>query len=258
VRLVTLGQIPARDRWFMLAAAAANTILNFAAFVAFERITIALTLLVFYLYPAIVAILSIALFGERLDRVRWAALGVSLLGMVLVMAGAGDLGSVDALGIGLAFLAGLMQTFYVLAARHGFAHVPGAQAATLTMGGAAILYIGIALVLGSLGALGQPLATSAALVPVLLAGLVGAGIPTLSFILGIRRLGPARAAILATLEPIVGVGLAAGLIGERPTLLQLGGGALILAAAVLIQLRPLAASSEHEAIADPGAGAERD
>ena len=248
VRPTSLRAVPVRDRWFMLAAAAANMILNLAAFIAFERITIALTLLVFYLYPAGVAVVSTIWFGERLDRLRWIALGVSLAGMALVVAGAESLGSVDPLGIGLAFLAGLAQVFYVLAARHGFAHVPGPQAAALTMGGAATLYVLVAVVIGSLGSLGQPLASSEALVPVALAGVIGAGVPTLAFITGIRRLGPSQAAILATLEPVVGVGLAAWLLAERPAPVQLLGGALILSAAVLLQLRR-GVAAEHEAVA---------
>jgi drug/metabolite transporter, DME family len=248
IRPISLRRLPVRDRWFMLAAAAANTLLNLAAFIAFERITIALTLLVFYLYPAGVAILSTLLFGERLDRARWVALGVSLAGMALVMAGAGALGELDLLGIALAFVAALMQVFYVLAARHGFAHVPGPQAAAMTMGGAFVLYLVIAAPIGMLGALGQPLASGAALWPVLLAGVIGAGIPTVSFIIGIRRLGPSPAAILATFEPVVGVALAAWLLAERPTALQLVGGVFILTAAVLLQLRPRAAVADHEAI----------
>jgi drug/metabolite transporter, DME family len=248
VRPASLRRLPVRDRWFMLAAAAANTLLNLAAFIAFERITIALTLLVFYLYPAGVAILSTLVFGEALDRPRWIALGVSLAGMALVMAGAGSLGELDLLGIGLAFVAALMQVFYVLAARHGFAHVPGPQAAAMTMGGAFLLYLLIAAPLGMLGALAQPLASVAALGPVLLAGIIGAGIPTVSFIIGIRRLGPSPAAILATFEPVVGVALAAWLLAERPTGLQLVGGALILTAAVLLQLRPRGTVVDHEAV----------
>jgi drug/metabolite transporter (DMT)-like permease len=253
VRPASLRSLPVRDRWFMLAATVANTVLNLAAFIAFERITIALTLLVFYLYPAGVAVVSTVWFGERLDRVRWTALGVSLAGMALVVAGAESLGSADALGIGLAFLAALAQAFYVLAARHGFAHVPGPQAAALTMGGAASLYLLIGLGLaatgvGSLGAIGQPLASSAAISPVLLAGVIGAGIPTLAFITGIRRLGPSQAAILATLEPVVGVGLAAWLLAEQPAPVQLVGGGLILGAAILLQLRP-GIPAEHEAVA---------
>jgi drug/metabolite transporter, DME family len=257
VRPASLRRLPVRDRWFMLAAAAANTLLNLAAFIAFERITIALTLLVFYLYPAGVAILSTLVFGERLDRPRWVALGVSLAGMALVMAGAGSLGELDLLGIGLAFVAALMQVFYVLAARHGFAHVPGPQAAAMTMGGAFVLYLVIAAPIGMLGGLAQPLASTAALVPVLLAGVIGAGIPTVSFIIGIRRLGPSPAAILATFEPVVGVALAAWLLAERPTGLQLVGGALILTAAVLLQLRPRGAVADHEAV-DPEATDEED
>ena len=71
-------------------------------FIAFLRIGIALALLIFYVYPAFVALASVLWFGERLDRLRWAALAISMAGVVLVVAGAGDLGSLDALGIGLA------------------------------------------------------------------------------------------------------------------------------------------------------------
>ena len=248
VRPRSIRSLPVRDRWFMLAAAVANTILNLAAFIAFERITIALTLLVFYLYPAGVALASTLWFGERLDRTRWTALAVSLSGMVLVVAGAEALGDVDPVGIGLALLAGIAQVFYVLAARHGFAHVPGPQAAAMTMAGAATLYLAIALGIGTLGQLGAPLASSAAILPVVLAGVIGAGVPTLAFITGIRRLGPSRAAILATLEPVVGVGLAAWLLAEQPAPIQLLGGGLILGAAVLLQLRP-GRPAEHEAVA---------
>jgi drug/metabolite transporter (DMT)-like permease len=252
VRPVAFRNLPRRDRWFMVAATVANMVLNLAAFIAFERITIALTLLVFYLYPAGVAVVSTLWFGEHLDRARWAALAISLAGMALVVAGTASLGSVDALGIALAFVAAMAQVFYVLAARHGFAHVPGPQAATLTMGGAASLYLLIAVGLavtgaGSLGALAQPASSAAAIWPVVLAGVIGAGIPTLAFITGIRRLGPSQAAILATLEPVIGVGLAAWLLAEQPAPVQLLGGALILGAAVLLQLRG-GTRAEHEAV----------
>jgi len=252
VRPVPFRSLPVRDRWFMLAAAATNMVLNLAAFIAFERITIALTLLVFYLYPAGVAVISTLWFGERLDRVRWTALATSLGGMVLVVAGAESLGTVDALGIALAFVAAMAQVFYVLAARHGFAHVPGPQAAAYTMGGAAGLYVLLGMGLaatgvGSLEALAQPVASSDAIVPVVLAGVIGAGIPTLAFITGIRRLGPSQAAILATLEPVVGVALAAWLLAEQPAAIQVIGGTLILGAAILLQLRP-GVAAEHEAV----------
>ena len=73
----------------------ANLFLNLAMFIAFVRIEIGLALLVFYSYPAFVAIASVIWFGERLDAVRWSALVVSMLGLTLTLAGSGDLGELD-------------------------------------------------------------------------------------------------------------------------------------------------------------------
>ena len=238
--------IPLRQRWFVVAGAAANLVLNLAMFIAFVRIEIGLSLLLFYLYPAAVAAASVLWFDERLDPLRWSALGVSMLGLVLTLAGAGGLGDLDGLGIGLSVLAAFAQAFYVLAARHGFRDVPPVEAAATTMGLAAIGYVVIAAVTSQLSTLAVPLSSGDALVAVLLAGLVGAAVPTLCFITGIRLLGAPRAAILSTLEPVVGVALAAWLLGERPSALQLAGGALILAAAILLQVRGGAA--RHEAV----------
>jgi drug/metabolite transporter (DMT)-like permease len=247
-RPLSLSAVPPRDRWFIGAASIANLVLNLAMFIAFVRIEIGLALLVFYSYPAIVAAASVIWFGERLDAVRWSALVVSLLGLTLTVTGTGELGDLDALGIGLSFIAALTQAFYVLSARHGFARIPPVEAAALTMGGAAVGYLAIALVTGQLISLGAPLASGQALGPVLLAGTIGAAIPTLCFITGIRLLGAPRAAILATLEPVVGVALAGWLLGEQPAALQLVGGAMILVAAVVLQVGGTTAA-DHEAVA---------
>lgn len=243
-------ELPRRDVLLMSLSAPTNALLNLAMFIAFIRIGIALSLLIFYVYPALVALASVIWFRERLDRLRWAALAISMTGVVLVVAGAGDLGSLDLLGIGLAAAAALAQMFYALAAHHGFRAVPGAQAAASTMGGAALIYLVIFAILGRLPEIGQPLASLAAVWPVLVAGVIGAGLATVCFIAGIRLLGAPRATILSTLEPVVGVGLAALLFGTVPTALQLVGGALIIAAGIVLQLRPSGEIAEHEAIAE--------
>lgn len=243
-------EVPRRERLLMALTAPTNAALNLAMFVAFLRIGIALALLIFYIYPALVALASTAWFGERLDRLRWAALDISMGGVVLVVAGAGDLGQLDALGIALAAIGAVAQMFYALAAHHGFRHVPGTQAAAITMGGAAILYLIASAVIGRLPEVGEPLASAAALWPVLVAGVVGAGLATVCFIGGIRLLGAPRATILSTLEPVVGVALAAILFGSVPTPLQFVGGALIIAAGIVLQLRPRGEIGEHEAVAE--------
>ena len=149
--------IPARQRWFIVAGAGANLVLNLAMFVAFVRIEIGLALLIFYLFPAFVAVASVLWFDDRLDTLRWAALGISMLGLLLTLVGAGELGTLDPLGIGLAVLAAFAQAFYVLAARHGFPDIQPIEAATTTMGLAAIGYVVIAIVIGQVAALGVPL-----------------------------------------------------------------------------------------------------
>jgi drug/metabolite transporter (DMT)-like permease len=55
--------------------------------------------------------------------------------------------------------------------------------------------------------------------------------------------GPSEAAILSTFEPPVTVALAFVALGERLTVPQLFGGAMVLAAVVLLQLRPRAAAA---------------
>ena len=243
-------EIPRRHRLMLGVAGLTNAALNLAVLMAINRISIALALLVFYTYPALVALVSTAFFGERLDALRWSALGVSLVGLALVMIGAGEVGQLDLVGVSLAFLGALCQVVYALLARHGFPSVPSPQAGGVTFGVAALTYLVVAGLTGQMGVLNTPLASSAALVPVLFAGVVGAGIPTMAWIMGIRILGAPRAAIISTLEPVVGIALAAVLLAEIPTPLQVLGGACIVLAAIVVQRRPGVVPAEHEAVAD--------
>lgn len=246
-----LGAIPRRELVLNAIAGLVNALLNLAALLAITRIGVTLTLLVFYTYPAMIALVSTLFFGDRLDGPRWIALGVSLLGLVLVIVGAGSIGQIDLVGVALAFLGGVCQVGYALLARHGFPAIPAPQAAAGTFLVAAVFYLVAGLGVGNLAALGSPLSSPEALLPVLWAGTIGAGIPTMAWIMGIRALGAPRAAIISTLEPVVGVMLAAVLLGERPTPIQVAGGALIVAAAIVVQRRASLEASDHEAVPDP-------
>jgi drug/metabolite transporter (DMT)-like permease len=71
----------------------------------------------------------------------------------------------------------------------------------------------------------------------ILIALVSTVVAVSAFFAGLRRVGPSEAAILSTFEPPVTVVLAFLVLGERLTVPQLAGGALVLAAVVLLQLR---------------------
>jgi drug/metabolite transporter (DMT)-like permease len=59
--------------------------------------------------------------------------------------------------------------------------------------------------------------------------------PSVLFLAGLRAIGGTRAGILMLFEPLVGVTLAAILLGEALAPLQAVGGAAILVAALLVQ-----------------------
>ena len=107
-------------------------------FIAFDRVTVALALLGFYTYPAMVAVANVALGRERLDRPRAVALlpGHRRDGRrrrVPARAGRRDpvrRGRRSA----LAFGAAVSQTVYVVISRHGYRQVPTEQAMTVVLG----------------------------------------------------------------------------------------------------------------------------
>ena len=85
-RLVSPRELGGRERRSLAIACACAAGLNLAMFTSFDRITIALALLCFYTYPAMVAALDIAMGREVLDRTKWIALGLASGGMVAVVA----------------------------------------------------------------------------------------------------------------------------------------------------------------------------
>jgi len=71
-----------------------------------------------------------------------------------------------------------------------------------------------------------------------MAGIVIAAtvIPVTTFLAGLERIGPTNASLLSTLEPVVTVLLAAWLFGEHLERITLVGGALILAAVIILTM----------------------
>jgi len=231
------------------AAVSAGIVLNLAIFSAFGQMSIALALLGFYTYPALVAIGAVAMGEERLTRGRVTALALALLGMAVVVLGGSGTGSgpgFELAGFGLALLAAAMQAVYVLLGRRGFPAVPTEEATLVVLGGTAAGFLLLTIATGSLEVALIPFRSADALPVLLWAGLAGASIPTLLFLLGIRAIGPTRAAIIALIEPVAGTALAAILLAELLGPVQVAGGALVLAAAALLQ-RGGEAAEPHEA-----------
>jgi drug/metabolite transporter (DMT)-like permease len=210
-------------------------------FAALERMDASLLALILYTYPALVLVGAVALGRERATARRVAALVVALAGVTLVLIGAAS-GQVDALGAAMGFAASLVYTVYILVGDRVGIGLPAVALAALVCTGATLTFgVGAAVRGGpdlAFGAVGW-----AALAGIVLVSTVGA---ILTFFAGLARVGPSAASILSTLEPVVTVALAAAAFGESLTAVQLAGGALVLAAVVVMQW-PARAAALREA-----------
>jgi drug/metabolite transporter (DMT)-like permease len=199
-------------------------------FGALQRMDASLLALVLYIYPALVLAGAVALGRERATARRVLALVVALMGTALVLAGAAS-GGLDALGTAMAFGAAVVYTAYILTGDRVVVGVPPVALAALVCTGATVTFGVASLVRGGpelgFGAEGFAWVGAIALVST-----VGA---ILAFFAGLARVGPSAASILSTLEPVVTVALAAAAFGESLTAVQLAGGALVLAAVVVMQ-----------------------
>lgn len=228
--------------------------LNLAMFLAFDRTTIALALLGFYTYPAMVAAASGLLGREPLDGPRVVALALALAGMIAVVLG--GLGTteavrVDALGIALGLAAAAFQATFVLTSR-GFAAVRADVAMGTILAGSAIVAALVSVATSGPAALLQPLGHPPVLLLLAAVGLFAAALPSVLFLTGIRWIGGVRTGILMLFEPVVGVALAAVLLEERLEPLQIAGGATILLAALIVQRGTRAPTGAGVVVPVPG------
>ena len=213
-------------------------------FAALDRIDASLLTLLLYIYPVLVMMGAVALRRESWSRRRLVALGLALAGILLVMAGAAT-DRFDWLGVGFGVTSALVYTVYILVGDRILAGIAPLSLTALVCCGAATTYAVATVARGGTTSLDAGAAAWAWLVVLALVSTVGAMV---LFFAGLSRVGPSVASILSVLEPVVTVGLAAAVFSESLALSQLGGGALVLGAVLVVQWPRRAARS----VARPG------
>jgi drug/metabolite transporter (DMT)-like permease len=199
---------------------------SFSFFTALTLASAGLVTLLLYLYPALVAILSRLVLGHLLSRVQLGAIAMALAGSALTIGWAVD-GS--ALGVFFALLAPAIYACYILTgSRLGADVTPTASAAVVVTAAAAVYGVAAAF----RGARWP--GTAAGWLAVVAIAVLGTAMAIAFFLEGLARLGPVRASVYSTLEPVFTLVLAAAFLGERATPLGLAGGALILGAVLIL------------------------
>ena len=220
-------------------------------FSSLERIDAGLLALILYTFPAMVTVAAIVLGRERVDVRRILALLLASTGLALVVAGAGA-GKLDPLGVALALAAAVVYTTYILVGDGVAGRVPARVLSTLVCTGAAVTLVGGSAALGELHPRDVTLEGWGWLASLAVVSTVASiGL----FFAGLKRVGPTTASILSTLEPVVTVILAFLVFGETLGAVQLLGGALVIGAVIVLQLRalPLRTPGRIRAAARPSA-----
>lgn len=223
-------------------------------YAALQYISASLASLIVYIYPALVAVLSIR-FGHGLHGRRpWAALGIVSLGVALTLGGIKT--HADPVGLALIVASPCLYAVYIVLAAHLAGERRGETANDRTGGGAetrpavasAVMLSATFGVVAMLAAVtGEPI------VPWQVPGGAWyglAGIAVFStavaisaFYAGAARIGAAQAALVSTVEPIWTITLATILFGERLSTVQLVGGVLVIVGVIVAQTTPGATPS---------------
>jgi drug/metabolite transporter (DMT)-like permease len=226
-----LRTLPGRDIGLAVALGAVGYSAQAGAyFLALERLDASLLSLLLYTFPAMVTVAAIALGRERASRRTSGALVLASGGLFLVLAGAGA-GALDPVGTLLGITAAVVYTTYILTSAGVAERIGPLLLGALVCTGAATTLTVATAVAGDLHP-GKLTATGfswvAAIAVVSTVGAVSL------FFAGLKRVGPTTASILSTAEPVTTVALAFLAFGESLSPVQLGGGALVLGAVLVL------------------------
>lgn len=199
---------------------------SYTFFAALKHVPASMVSLLLYLYPGIVTLAAVLLFHERMFLAKWMAVGLAILGSVLIVgvSGAGNVPGI-AFGIGTA----LFYSAYLLVGTRVLAGVDSLASSTVVIGTAAVAYAILAVVQGlqwPTASVGWTWAILLAVIPTFVA------ISTL--LAGLDRIGPVATSTLAAVEPLATATLSVAFMGERMGVIQVLGGACILAAVLML------------------------
>jgi drug/metabolite transporter (DMT)-like permease len=198
-------------------------------FLAIARGTASAVTLLFFIYPAVVMVLSVMLRMSMPGALVIGSLVTSMAGAALVVTSSGGV-DISAVGIAFAIASGATFAVYLIGAERTLKLTPPLTGATWTSGSAAAALAAFVLVTQS-----GRLPHGAQWAPVIGMGIGTAGAFATLFA-GLRRLGAVRTSIIAALEPLTTAVLAIIFLSEPVRVGTVTGGALILAGSVAASL----------------------
>ncbi len=197
--------------------------------------------------PFVAAIMARFLFNVPLERTLLLALPVTVAGGIVVALGArasrlgGEDAGVDlAMGFGggepLLILAQVCWTWYSLRAQHWLSHLGQLRLSALSSTVGAAWMLGIYLLLWAVGIAGAPVfvVPPEALAALAWISITGVALAIVLWNFGTSTIGVPQAALYLNLQPVI-ASLTAAVMGAPPSLLQVAGGIVVMAAVFYVQ-----------------------
>ncbi|WP_297811340.1 DMT family transporter [uncultured Methylophaga sp.] len=185
--------------WFWSIIAGLGVAGNFSFyFISINEGSIAVAATLMYCAPIFVFLLSFALKLEKSTRMKWAAIVVVMLGIVLLtQVFDSQTSNITPLAIGAGLLAGLSYAIFIFGFKFAAPH--GSPQAILSI---TFLTFVLALVAPVQPDQLSAVISSADLLLFVMLGVLGAGLSFVLYIKGLRHTAPAVASIIAMIEPV--------------------------------------------------------
>lgn len=206
---------------------------NGVYYLAIQRLAVAVALVLEYSAPVLVVAWT-AIRTRKFPRpLLLGTLAAAVVGVVFVAElPAGDIGSLDGIGLMLGLAAAVFFSTYTLLNEAAGARLGPIPAMARAFAVAALFWLVYQIPRG----FPHALVDSENILRVLFIGIGGTLVPFLLFIWGVSKVKSEKAAIAATIEPPLAGAIAWLWLGERLSAMQVGGGLLILAAVAALQL----------------------
>ncbi len=217
----------------MMALGLLYTCATLSAFFGLQYIPASLYTVLFYTYPAMVAIISLFL-GQKLRLIAWIALMFTLVGVILTVPDLSVSGENTGLGLAIAvFNAFVVAIYFVIISRE----MP--RMSSVSRGAAYVITGTLFILLLLIPFFGLRLPDNLLTWGLLIAlATWSTAMPIFVINIAIQKLGVSQASIISTSEPIATMILAIILLNEIILPIQWSGAAFIITGVIILEIRP--------------------
>jgi drug/metabolite transporter (DMT)-like permease len=207
--------------------------LHLAYYQAISHTNVATAILLEYLAPVLVLIVSVGFLGERFTWALPAGVGLSVLGAGLVVGAIGGGGlRVTPLGIVWGLLAAVFFAAYIVMGKYAAGRVGSWALLTWGLGFAVLFWLVVTRGMQS----AWPLLTDpVGLAAVIYIAVVTTVVPFGVFLAALHHIDATEASVTSTIEPVIAAVLSFLVLGETLDGLQILGGILVIGAVVVVQ-----------------------